>query len=71
MDELEKLPLTQHLADLRNCLIVSLLAASIGFAVAYYFIQDIGYWFFKPLFEVLPHRSSLIFTSYQEGFFFI
>jgi len=71
MDELEQQPLTEHLRDLRSCLINSLIAVAAGFAVAYYYVQDIGYWFFKPLFEVLPDRSSLIFTSYQEGFFFI
>jgi Sec-independent protein secretion pathway component TatC len=71
MDELAQQPLTEHLRDLRSCLINSLLAVAVGFAVSYYFVQDIGYWFFKPLFAVLPERSSLIFTSYQEGFFFI
>jgi Sec-independent protein secretion pathway component TatC len=58
------------LRDLRSCLINSLIAVGVGFSTSYYFVQDIGYWFFKPLFEVLPERSSLIFTSYQEGFFF-
>jgi len=71
MDELEKQPLTQHLRELRSCLINSFLAVAAGFAVSYYYIQEIGAWFFKPLFEVLPAQSSLIFTSYQEAFFFI
>jgi sec-independent protein translocase protein TatC len=71
MDELEKQPLTQHLRDLRNCLINAALAVGVGFAISYYYIQEIGAWFFKPLYEVLPERSSLIFTSYQEAFFFI
>jgi len=71
MNELDKQPLTQHLRELRSCLINSLLAVAAGFAVSYYYIQEIGAWFFKPLFEVLPDRSSLIFVSYQEAFFFI
>ena len=71
MEEFEQQPLTEHLRDLRSCLISSLVAVGVGFSISYYFVQDIGYWFFKPLFEVLPERSSLIFTSYQEGFFFI
>ncbi|MBU0481862.1 MAG: twin-arginine translocase subunit TatC [Proteobacteria bacterium] len=71
MDDLNKQPLTEHLAELRDCLIISLVAVGIGFAVSYYFIQQIGFWFFKPLFDVLPDKSSLIFTSYQEAFFFI
>ena len=70
MDDLEKQPLTQHLAELRRCLLVSLLAVAAGFALAYYYIEIIGVWFFRPLFAVLPERSSLIFTAYQEGFFF-
>lgn len=71
MDELEKQPLTQHLRELRSCLINSLLAVAAGFAVSYYYIQEIGTFFFAPLVAVLPERSSLIFTSYQEAFFFI
>lgn len=63
--------LTDHLRDLRSCLIVSLVAIIVGFGVSYGFAQSIGVWFFKPLTDVLPEGSSLIFTSYQEGFFFI
>ena len=69
-DDLDKQPLTEHLGELRSCLVSSLVAVGLGFCVSYFFIQDIGYWFFKPLFEVLPDSSSLIFTSYQEAFFF-
>lgn len=69
-EDFEQQPLTEHLAELRHCLIISLVAVGAGFCVSYYFIQDIGYWFFKPLFDVLPDKSSLIFTSYQEAFFF-
>ena len=63
--------LTSHLRDLRSCLIISLAAVVIGFAGVYNYIETIGVWFFKPLTDVLPKGSSLIFTSYQEGFFFI
>lgn len=67
---LESQALTEHLRELRSCLIASLVAVIIGFAVSYAFIKPIGTWFFKPLIAVLPDKSSLIFTSYQEGFFF-
>ena len=70
MEDFKKQMLTEHLADLRTCLIRSFIAAGIGFAVCYAFIKDIGNWFFRPLFEVLPDQSNLIFTSYQEAFFF-
>lgn len=63
--------LTDHLRDLRSCLIISLAAVVVGFTGAYNYIESIGVWFFKPLTDVLPQGSSLIFTSYQEGFFFI
>lgn len=71
MENFEKQMLTEHLADLRSCLIYSFMAAGAGFAVSYAFVKDIGNWFFRPLFEVLPEETSLIFTSYQEAFFFI
>ncbi len=67
----ESQTLTDHLRELRSCLIKSLVVVIVGFAASYAFIKPIGTWFFKPLLEVLPESSSLIFTSYQEGFFFI
>ncbi len=67
----ESQALTDHLRELRSCLIKSFLVVMVGFAVSYAFIKPIGTWFFKPLIDVLPDGSSLIFTSYQEGFFFI
>ena len=70
-ENFEKQALTEHLRELRTCLIVSFVAVFIGFCLAYYFIRPIGTWFFKPLTDVLPKGTSLIFTSYQEGFFFI
>jgi Sec-independent protein secretion pathway component TatC len=63
--------LTDHLRELRSCLITSFLAVIVGFTLSYGFIKPIGTLFFKPLIDVLPEGSSLIFTSYQEGFFFI
>jgi sec-independent protein translocase protein TatC len=70
MEEMEPQGLPEHLSDLRSCLVRSLLAVIVCFSGAYYYIDPIGDWFFKPLFEVLPEGSSLIFISYQEAFFF-
>jgi sec-independent protein translocase protein TatC len=67
----DKQTLTEHLAELRSCLIVSIGAVLVGFALAYTVIRPIGDWFFRPLLSVLPEGKGLIFTSYQEGFFFI
>lgn len=68
---MEKQTLTQHLTDLRTSLVRSLVAVAAGFALSYSFVEELGQWFVKPLFEVLPEQSSLIFISYQEAFFFI
>ncbi len=68
--QFESQALTDHLRELRSCLIKSFLVIILGFAVSYSCIKTIGAWFFKPLIDVLPDGSSLIFTSYQEGFFF-
>jgi Sec-independent protein secretion pathway component TatC len=70
-EQFSKQSLTEHLRDLRSCLIVSLIAVIIGFAGSYAFIEPVGAWLFKPLVNVLPKGTTLIFTSYQEGFFFI
>lgn len=71
LESFDKQSLTQHLAELRSCLVISMAAVAAGFAAAYYFIRPIGDWFFKPLVQVLPENKTLIFISYQEGFFFI
>ena len=71
MDDFKKQMLTEHLTDLRSCLIRTFIAAGVGFVVSYAFVKDIGNWFFKPLYDVMPEDTSLIFTSYQEAFFFI
>ena len=68
---LQRQSLTEHLRELRSCLIISFVAVFIGFCLSYTVIRPIGTWFFKPLTEVLPDGTSLIVTSYQEGFFFI
>jgi len=71
MEEFKKQLLTEHLADLRSCLIYAGIATGVGFAISYAFIKEVGSWFLKPLMRVLPEQTSLIFTSYQEAFFFI
>ena len=69
MDDLKQQALTEHLAELRQCLIVAIVAVLIGFGACYGFVKEIGHWFLKPLFDVLPQGSTLVFTSYQEAFF--
>jgi len=69
-NQFENQALTEHLRELRSCLIIAFIAIFIGFGISYGFIRPIGSWFFRPLVEVLPEGTSLIFTSYHEGFFF-
>ena len=68
--QLDQQTLTEHLTELRSCLLVSLAAVAVGFAVAYGFVRQLADWFLRPLIKVLPEGKTLIFTSYQEGFFF-
>ncbi|MBM9510835.1 twin-arginine translocase subunit TatC [Desulfogranum marinum] len=70
-ENFDKQTLTEHLTELRSCLIISMAAIGAGFAIAYTCIRPIADWFFRPLVRVLPDKQSLIFISYQEGFFFI
>ncbi len=63
--------LTEHLRELRACLLVSLGAVAAGFAAAYSVVEPLAAWFLRPLLKVLPEGTPLIFTAYQEGFFFI
>jgi len=70
-ETLSEQTLIEHLGELRSCLIISLAAVAVGFAAAYSFVHPLADWFFRPLIQVLPAHKTLIFTAYQEGFFFI
>jgi Sec-independent protein secretion pathway component TatC len=70
-EQFDQQSLTEHLRELRSCLLIAFAAVAAGFAVAYSFVQPLADWFLRPLIKVLPPGKSLIFMSYQEGFFFI
>ncbi|MCL2458871.1 MAG: twin-arginine translocase subunit TatC [Desulfobulbus sp.] len=63
--------LTEHLRDLRSCLMISLGAVAVGFVAANAIIESLADLFLAPLLKVLPKGTPLIFTAYQDGFFFI
>jgi sec-independent protein translocase protein TatC len=65
----EKLPLTAHLEELRKRLIRALIAVAVGFCVCYYYKEWLFTIITKPLMEVMPKNSHLIFTSLPEAFF--
>lgn len=66
---MEELRLTEHLAELRHRLLISLAAVSVAFAISYALIEPIFALFSRPLEAVLTEGSSLIFTSYPGAFF--
>jgi len=70
-EQFDQQSLTEHLKELRSCLLITLGAVAAGFTAAYSFVQPLADWFLRPLIKVLPAGKSLIFTSYQEGFFSI
>ena len=63
------MPITSHLEELKTRLIRVLIVLGIGFGVCYLF-KD---WSFrvitKPLVDVMPAHSSMIFTGLPEAFF--
>lgn len=66
--EEEKLPITDHLEELRWRLIKCLLAVAAGFGISYGFAKQIFDFFISPLVKVMPPGSRLIYTSLPEAF---
>lgn len=64
-----KMSLTEHLVELRIRLTRSLIALGIGFAGCYYFKDRIFDIVTRPLTQVLPKNSYLIYTGLTEAFF--
>ncbi len=67
--EEEGISLTEHLAELRQRLIISFIAVVIAAGICYAFIDPLFNLLSGPLVEVLPPGTNLIFTSYPEAFF--
>ena len=64
-----KMPLTEHLIELRKRLTNSLIAIGIGFCVCYYFKDFLFTIITRPLTAVLPKSSYLIYTGLTQAFF--
>ena len=69
-EQFDQQTLTEHLAELRSCLLISLGAVAVGFAAAYSVVRHLADWSPRPLTRGPPAGRSLTFASYQEGFFF-
>jgi len=65
----EKMPFTSHLGELRTRLIRTLIAVGIGFGVCWYFKDWLFQIITRPLYQVLPQNSFMIYTSLPEAFF--
>lgn len=67
-----KMPLLEHLVELRNRLIYSLAMILIAFFVCYYFAADIYGFLVQPLADILASQGGnrrMIFTALHEAFF--
>ena len=65
----QTMPLWQHLDELRNVLIKSLVAVLFGFAVTYYFNSQIIQFLEVPILSVLPQgEKHLYFTGITDKF---
>jgi sec-independent protein translocase protein TatC len=65
----DKMPFTRHLEELRQRLIICVVAVSIGFLISYFFKERIFGWLMQPLLNALPEGSNrkLIYTGPVEA----
>jgi sec-independent protein translocase protein TatC len=63
-----RLPLSEHLEELRKRLIRSLLALGVGAGLCYNWAEDLYTALLRPLLVHLPVNSRLIFTELTEAF---
>ena len=64
-----KMSLTEHLIELRKSLTRSIIAICLGFCFCYYYKDFIFDIVTRPLTQVLPKNSYLIYTGLTEAFF--
>jgi sec-independent protein translocase protein TatC len=70
-DQEEKSPFTEHLGELRDRLIHAFIAVGLGFAVAYFFKEQLFELLTAPLVTAMAKsgNAKLIFTGLPEAFF--
>ncbi len=64
----EKRPFVSHLKELRDRLVVSIVALGVAFVITYNFKEAIFRFLMKPFTAVMPTGSSFIFTTVTEAF---
>lgn len=69
MDNMDKQPFLAHLEELRKRLIASAISMGIGFAICYYFSENLLQFLIEPLKAAMSEGDHLVFTSLPEMFF--
>lgn len=64
----EKQPFFSHLKELRDRLLVCIVAVAIAFIFTYYFKERLFDFLMQPFIKVMPAGSSFIFTGITEAF---
>ena len=64
----EKQPFFSHLKELRDRLLVCIVAVAIAFIFTYYFKERLFDFLMQPFLRVMPAQSSFIFTGITEAF---
>lgn len=68
IDTDNKQPFLAHLKELRDRILVCVIAVGIAFVVTYYFKEKIFLLLMEPFIKVMPLKSSFIFTGITEAF---
>ncbi len=68
METEEKKPFLEHLEELRQRLVICILAVAAGFVISYFFSDRLFLILIRPLKDALPKGSHLIFTNLPEMF---
>ncbi len=65
----KKMPLLDHLVELRGRLMWSMVALMVGFGICYHFSNEIYGFLMRPLAEILGPDRQMIYTNLTEAFF--
>jgi sec-independent protein translocase protein TatC len=68
-NEEKRMPLWEHLDDLRKGIIRSLIALAIAFVITYQFSEPVLFFLEKPLLTILGPQGGLYFTRITDKFF--
>ena len=64
----EKQPFISHLKELRDRLLICIVAIAVAFIFTYYFKERVFDILMQPFIKVMPAKSSFIFTGITEAF---